>query len=345
MLWEQTSANELKIPWRSIVLYPSQLGVKQRKPGTKTTTFSRLQNWYNQRKATYQQIHEMQNDYDLILLRYSVHDFFLLNFLRKTNKPVFLVHHTLESKELLLDGMLIGQIRSFLEKVIGSMVNKLAMGQIGVTEEILNSISSKTNENSFRFVYPNGIIYESLPSRPILNEIPSFLFVSSSFQPWHGLDRLIKSMSLNSQKFTIHIVGTLTEQQQKECLKDDRLILHGQLNQFEISKLASTCNVGIASLAMDRAGLTQGSTLKVREYLSMGLPVAADHRDIFPEDWQYFKKISVNPSLLIEELLNFSKKSKNTDKQTVQISAMPFIHKKETLKSLYSSILSWEKLK
>lgn len=341
MKWEQEAANDLGIPWTSQISIPesseTSLQLKTRS-AVGIGLIPKLRTWIKLRSSIYKDLLAIENNYDVILLRYSVHDVFLLWYLGKTTKPLILVHHAIERKELLLEGSVLGIIRATLEYFIGGLVNNRASGQISVTPEILESISVKKAGKSFTYIYPNGIKVSEAPRDSPRTFNPEFLFISSSFQPWHGLDRLVEAMKNNGEDFKVHLIGFLTTEQIKTCQNDDRFVLHGLLESTQILSIAEQCNVGIASLAMDRNGLTQGSTLKVREYLNMGLPVVADHDDIFPREWPFFQTIRTNPDHLVADLLSFAKTQEVYSKIKVKELAKPFIDKTQLLKNLYSEL-------
>jgi hypothetical protein len=57
------------------------------------------------------------------------------------------------------------------------------------------------------------------------------------------------------------------------------VIFHGVLTQNEYFPIAEKCVLGIGTLNLKAKGMTEGSSLKVREYLAMGLPVFLRHTD------------------------------------------------------------------
>lgn len=336
MKWEVEAAKELNIPWKTRIYIPATANDGSL-ANHNQNTFKRLIIWLKQRSTVYREILNNSNQYDVLLLRYSVHDPFLISMLLRKPKPIILVHHTIERKELVLDGTILGKIRSFAETMLGGIANKLADGQLAVTKEILRSTSKNSRNSSFQGIYPNGIENVDLVD-DARGEKPEFLFVASSFQPWHGLDKLIDAVTTSTADISIHIVGNLNNEQVLACNEDGRFILHGLKEPTEIREIAARCNLGISSLAMERAGLSQGSTLKTREYLSYGLPVVADHSDVFPTSWPYFKKISTEKSNLISEMVSFSKETESYSRTIVHSQAMPYIQKQQILKNLYSQI-------
>lgn len=341
MAWEQIAANELGITWTSTIRLPDSSKIQMSESRFPLHTLDRFMRWFRQRRQTYSDLLLETRGYDLLVLRYSVHDPFLLTFIRKSRVPVVLAHHTLERKELRLDGPVLGRLRAFAELLIGSAVNRMAAGQLAVTNEILQSVPTSGRRNAFTHVYPNGIISQAQLTETARDDVPNLLFVSSTFQPWHGLDILLEALRMNQEKFKIHLVGTLSDEELSQTSLDKRIVVHGRLETAEIMEIASKCSVGIASLALSRAGLTEGSTLKVREYLSMGLPVVADHNDVFPEGWPYFRKLDVSPQRLIGEMLQFAAEIRSSSKSSVRNFAEPYIDKRFLLGDLYQTMIVW----
>jgi glycosyltransferase involved in cell wall biosynthesis len=338
---EDNAAKTLGINWNSRVILPEPMkGKFSNSKIAPINTFLRFTNWWKHRVNVYSSLLESSDSYDILILRYSVHDPFLLWFLFTSTKPVLLVHHTIEFKELLLEGKIIGTIRATLEKVIGKLVNRKATGQLAVTEQILESVLAVSPNSRFSRVYSNGIEIEELKNKDSKGITPEFLFVSSVFHSWQGLDRLIAAMRTNKENFKIHLVGSLDSEQELACTQDSRFTIHGTLDKFEIEEIAASCWAGIGPLAIDRKGLSQGSALKVREYLSMGLPVIADHDDVFPIDWPFFKKIDTSPQRLIIEMLEYASGFSKYSKHFVQKSSINYISKKELVRDLYEALIS-----
>jgi hypothetical protein len=92
--------------------------------------------WFKIRKEFYNWLLNESLNYDIILLRYSVHDPFLLAFLHKVLIPTYLVHHTLELPELNSLGVL-GKCRGQADSLLGRACISRAAGIIGVTQEIV----------------------------------------------------------------------------------------------------------------------------------------------------------------------------------------------------------------
>jgi len=80
------------------------------------------------------------------------------------------------------------------------------------------------------------------------------------------------------------------------------LHLHGPLLRSSYEPLLASCTAAIGSLALFRNGMEEACSLKVREYLALGLPVIGGYEDSdIPSDAEYFLRLSNNSKPLIPE--------------------------------------------
>lgn len=343
MVWEQKAAKIMGIDWRSalycleaipdadgVVVLAKESGMQE----------LRLPAWFRLRQSYYSWLENELQNWDLVLLRHSLYDPFQVRFLKKYGHKVFLIHHTKELQELLADGLsLVAGAKVILEYLYGRRSIKLAQGVIGVTPEIrdyeLKRISSSV-ENKPTFVYPNGIYMSERNSgnEGSRGNIPEFLFVASYFSPWHGLDLLLDEVSRNTSPFVLHLVGGLSDADRERAGSDSRVKIHGFLSESEIDLLANKSWVGLSSFALNRAGLEQACTLKVREYLAYGLPVYAGYLEVFPKNFSYYR---VGPPD-INKIINYAMEVKRVDRAKVRDSARPLISKQVLVDALYADL-------
>lgn len=278
-----------------------------------------------------------QKDFDVILTRYSVHDIFQLIFLLISKSSVYLVHHTLEGPELNMNKTIIGRIRYFSEKIIGKLCIKYCYGIIGVTNEIIKyEIERGGRLNKINCLFPNGVnvtnYFEGV-ERP-KSEIKKILFVASEFSEWHGLDLIFLDMRVNNYNFELHLVGKLLPEDYNYAVQDNRVILHGIKNRDFIEKLSTECHAALGSFALERKNMNEACTLKVREYLSLGLPVYSGHRDVFPIDFKFY--VIGDPS--VNSIINFSEKCSKFTRFRIINDSKKYIDKSYIVKSLFNQI-------
>lgn len=340
MDWEQDAAKALGINWKvrmycplniinnaNIFQFDNEIDSKKL-----ITPLSKLRAWIKLRKNYHSWLLRQQEDIDIFVLRYYVHDPYQLNFLLRCKKPVYFIHHTLEVPELALEGVFTGLIRSKLDSILGRITISKSMGVIGVTDEIVRYELKRADVPGLRsFVYPNGIFLEHRPMVDVRSvNVPELLFVAN-FSPWHGLDILLKDVVKSRENFIIHLVGKIPENLMY-LTKDDRIKIHGHLNQEQIRKLSSRCCLGLASFALFRKKMKEACPLKVREYLNLGLPVYGDYLDVFPEEFKYYQKGNGT----LEDLLDYVKVIRYVNKNDVVNAARVWVDKNELLSGLYN---------
>ncbi|WP_435337490.1 hypothetical protein [Acinetobacter sp. LH3_13] len=285
--------------------------------------------------------------YDLVLLRHLAFDPFALIFSPFIKNRVS-IHHAKEIDELkLVRSGIKGKLASFIERITGKVAVKNSLMVVGVTKEIAIYENEERGLNKPIAVYPNGIEVEKIEvaeDNRVTNEY-NILFMCSYFSEWHGLDILLNSIndSNTNKNFFIHLVGNLSEHQTKNIKNNKykkRIIIHGALSKFEYLKIVSKCDVGLGSLAMYRQNLKEGSTLKVREMLAMGLPVFSGHKDVaFNEDFAFYK---YSRDFNLDQLLAFCKENKKLKRVEVRTSAKNMIEKNKIMEGfiLQASILT-----
>lgn len=343
MAWEQEAASILGAAWHARMYCPTgsapDSDIAYYAPsvqiGGRASHVSRLHAWVRLRRNYYRWLFQIQSEYDALLLRYYVHDPFQLSFVGRAEKPVYFVHHTLEEPELASAGGLIGAGRAWAESLLGGRTIQKARGLICVTSEIaryeierLHGVSAST------YIYSNGITYSGKIAADKRGGVPQILFVASEFAAWHGLDRLLESVSRFRGRFLLHLVGFVGADDRAVAKQDSRIVLHDRLSHDGISQLAESCDVGLSSFALDRKRMTEACTLKVREYLMLGLPVYAGHRDVFPEDFTYYRHGPAE----IEAIIGFAQELRTVSREAVSEAARPHIDKQALLGNLLDFI-------
>lgn len=346
MQWEMCAAQALTLPWKTQLYCPKNLVdtgfscikesscVVAEKSGS---SLRDLRGWLKLQKEFYQWVsHEIEH-YDILLLRYSIHDPFLSPFLHRTRIPTLLVHHTLETHELAVSLNPTSILRIWAEKMMAKRSLRAASGIIGVTQEILAyEIMRRKGSNIPTTVYPNGIHYEKAPADDCRTDVPELVMVASYFHAWHGLDLLLDSIASCAKPFQLHLVGELTAAQKVRVFNESRIHVHNSLNHNQIKSISATCWLGLSSFALHRKDMEQACTLKVREYLRMGLPVYANYKETLPTSFPYFRQGEAN----IEDILLFANEMRSVSRKSVAERAEPYISKTALLTELYDWLLT-----
>lgn len=235
-----------------------------------------------------------KRSFDFILMRYILANSMHERFIRKYGKSMIVEHQTKEVPQF-------NSLRSFssfvgaqLEKRYGKRVLEEVKGIIGVTPEIIDYELSRINISKPHAVISNGVNTGEFPLSkrpPYDGKKLSLVFVGSYEAPWHGIDRLLKGMSLYDKKATprisLHLVGNLTKETKKLVKNleiEDRVYFHGTIYEGEIDKIFDLAHIAIGTLALHRKQMKQACPLKVREYTASGVPFVIAYDDIDLED-------------------------------------------------------------
>lgn len=338
--WEDDAAKKLGISWDIFLkCYDEVLQQKdfiEKFPRIKRGGFLfKVVNWIAFNLSYYRLLNKKKNDYDIFILRHSVASPFQLWFILFCAKPVYLVHHTLEVPELSIGSGFSYKLLSILESLLGKFSIRCANGVIGVTPEIVNYELDRARVLiKPTIVYPNGIAFDHGPSGDDRKSIPELLFVAGVFSPWHGLDRVLAALDNYSADVILHLVGDLAPEDAARASRDARVRIHGRLSNAEISNLAESCWVGLSSFALDRQGMKEACTLKVREYLMMGIPVYAGHLDVFPKDFPFYE----NGEPCTSRMIDYANRCRKFTREQVSNDARPYIEKKKLLNNFYNEL-------
>ncbi len=242
----------------------------------------------------------VRKQYDFIVQRYLPFDPFQIIF-GWLFKNRITVHHGKELEELLLvkEGWR-GRLAASMERWIGRVCRRQKKGVIGVTREIADYQVSEGRTNRIVGVYPNGIDLEAVDVLPDHRSgTINAAFVCGQFSRWHGLDKLLFQIKEESNKellstIKLHLIGNINNNDLKEIATinahKEIVKVHGHLSGKVYRDVLAACDFGIGSLAMERQGLTEACTLKVREYLALGLPVFSGHKDTaLPNDFEFYR--------------------------------------------------------
>lgn len=282
-----------------------------------------------------------QKNYDVIINRHIPFDPFVLIFGWFINNR-FSLHHAKEVEALkVVKKNWKGKIASILEKITGFVSLKQSKGAICVTNDI--ALYQSTRANIKTFVYPNGI---NLSTAKIIKDkrnenTINIAFMCGTFSLWHGLDLLINSVLENldfmkKNNVQIHLIGRVLEKELNIInINNLPMLVHGLLSTEEYIKILENCDIGLDSLALYREGLSEGSALKVREYLAFGLPIFSGYKDTaIPKNFKFYKIGSVD----IKEITLFAKETKQYSRKQVREESEKFISKTNLVKKIYKDL-------
>lgn len=256
------------------------------------------------------------------------------------------VHHAKECAELLLIKPGIkGKLASLLERITGKIAVSTSKAIFGVTHEIAQYERSFHHIKKPICVYSNGILpseVDVLADQRSTNAVHA-AFICGSFSAWHGLDKLFIAAKQWPGKdlqcrLVFHLIGRLSADQSEQAgeISSDavRFESHGLMNEAEYIAILQKCDIGIASLALERKGLQEASTLKVREMLAFGLPIYSGHKDLaLLETEDYIKVANL---ISINEIVEFGLSTKTLSRNYVRSRSLERINKAAAMQGVAS---------
>lgn len=249
------------------------------------------------------------------------------------------VHHAKEVEELaILDrGAVSKKIATLIERYITPVSMKTARGLAGVTNDIRDyEVARFPHLKKRAIVFPNGYHYaETKPAEDKRTRLTvTFTFICATFAEWHGLDRLLEAIRIDSGKtqkrIKIHLVGSLSNEQRAtvNAVSHERVevVAHDVLDSDEISPLLASTDVAVGSLALDRKNLVGASTLKVREYLASGIPVYATHSDTaLPQTFPFYYS---DTTVSLDRMVSFAESMTEYSREDIREASKPYLDKK-----------------
>lgn len=280
-------------------------------------------------------------NYDFILYRYMTFDPFTLLFGWFVRNRIPIYHAKAIAELPLIRPGWRGRAASELERLTGWITSKQIPGALGVTRDIAEYQSRLYKSIRHVHTYPNGVDANAIE---VLGDLRGSgceaAFMCGVFSAWHGLDRLISAFrnskaELSAKRLRVHLIGKLTPEQLRDVegvnAIDPVFVVHGSLPANLYRDVLARCDIGLGSFAMDREGLTEGSTLKVREYLALGLPVYSGHRDTaIPEDHPFYM-IGVAS---FDGIASYGERMKLVSRATVRQGSLEFIEKRKMMESV-----------
>ncbi|SFM05018.1 glycosyltransferase family protein [Pelosinus propionicus] len=188
-------------------------------------------------------------------------------------------------------------------------------GIVGVTSELIHLASIEKYEKPAIDV-PNGIDTLKFPLLKQLrqsNEIPHLVFMGTPGQSWHGVDKILYLAKKTIGKLEFHIIGL-----EEKGRKSENVTFYGYLSKDEYEKVLKKADVGIGTLALHRNKMNEACPLKVREYLSYGLPIIIGYKDsafnslkMLPEWVLQLSNCENNVKDSVDKIVEFAKQVKD----------------------------------
>lgn len=191
-------------------------------------------------------------------------------------------HHGDEIAERLREGRgLTGLLRAGAEAAGLRVLLRGVAGALGVTPEIAGILARRGPSGLATGWTGNGVDVSGVPStgcRRYSGGCLDVVAVLGNAAPWHGLDRLLSGMATHTgEGIRLHLIGDPSSI--GYIPGNASVVHHGHLSGPALDTVLRDAHIGIASLAMHRAGLVQACPLKSREYAARGLPFAYAYDD------------------------------------------------------------------
>jgi hypothetical protein len=114
--------------------------------------------------------------------------------------------------------------------------------------------------------------YDSVTRTNSANKLPKVVFVGAADYEWNGLDKLLDLARQTVGLIEYVVIGVLPSTEVPENVE-----VHPFLDKEELPRILSSCDVGMATLALHRKSLEEASPLKVREYVALGMPTIVSY--------------------------------------------------------------------
>jgi len=233
---------------------------------------------------------------NVVYLRYSVHYPALSGLLR--NLPVVLEVNTNDLDEYALQ---LDPIRFLYHRLTRGLLLKSVRGIVFVTGE-LQRLPAFDRWGKASIVIGNGVALGRFERAPApAGGRPRLVFVGEPGLPWHGVDKIVE-LARREPGWEFDIVGLQRGVADHDLCNVPNLSFHGYLTGEEYQAVMRRADVGIGTLALHRNRMNEACSLKVRDYLAIGLPVIIGHADpdLDPDSW-FVLRLSNTPDNVVTE--------------------------------------------
>ena len=260
------------------------------------------------RRRVFQHLLQLASDekYDVFYIRGIPNDPFAGHFLDHCPVKVVFEINSVQLYERLL------QKRPWLgwyEELFARKALPKAAGFIGVSSSVRDYYAKLTENKVSNIAQGNGFEVNSLPLRlpPEFDGKNVKIIVTANLRSWHGIDRVIAGLAAykGDLHISLSIVGTgpawfdLKSQVRKFHVADQVSFL-GELYGDRLDELFSQAHLALGALAIHRIMLENATSIKVREYLSRGIPFLISYLDddliAMPEHEHFYLKVPADDS-------------------------------------------------
>ena len=106
------------------------------------------------------------------------------------------------------------------------------------------------------------------------NKRPKLCFVGAQSFAWNGVDLLKTFAEKTMGKLDFVVIGVSENSGFTSNVQE-----HPYLEKEEMLKVMAECDIGLGTMALFRKGLHECSALKIRDYLSLGMPILLAYKE------------------------------------------------------------------
>jgi len=180
--------------------------------------------------------------------------------------------------ELNTKGLLEYRRRSPLLYLYALVTSKIilnnSIGICAITSEVAKEAERIAGDKINYEIFPNSIdLNRFRTGLPPQNRRPKLAFVGSPGLIWHGVDRLVE-LARKLPEYDFYVIGP-----EEELDRPSNMQFVGEIFDDELNQFLEGMDIAISSLALDRNMMSEGSPIKTRLYLALGLPVLIGYTD------------------------------------------------------------------
>jgi Glycosyl transferases group 1 len=230
-----------------------------------------------------------------------------------------------------------GEVKSYFKQLLNDkkLFTLLIKGIGGIIHKILSRELKKFTDYVVTFMpfeeiwgikvieIDNGVAVNEInkiKKTTINNKEAITLIGVANIDIWHGYDRVLKGISeylkddqgINKRKIYFKVVGEGREFSNIKKLANDLEInscveFLGMQDGQVLNDLFENADLAVSSLGMHRIGVSNGSTLKTKEYCARGIPfIYAYNEKKIPDDFEYAIKFSSDEDFInMEKVVSF----------------------------------------
>lgn len=170
--------------------------------------------------------------------------------------------------------------------------------------------------------FTNGIVVDEVKRRKAHSTPTVKIIAVAAMCVFHGYDRIIEGIhnyyaNGGQREIELHMVGGKNApgnelaKYKALCTKyhlEDKVFFYGEKRGQELDEVYDLCNLAVSSLGMHRIGYQSANSLKIREYLSKGLPIIGGGKvDLFDKNKfdYYYECPSDDTAIDIKRIIEF----------------------------------------